>query len=183
MLGFYVPQENRKPGWHKLEVKLVADVGSVRSRNSYYLAARTEPTDKQINRSLRDAADAKIGFTGIGFSVERQSNDGSPGKPPTQMLRIMVPASSVLLSAGHPLLSYDIATVPLNNKGEPAADLRVIHLNLTKEQTQSALSKGWAYFVPQEGPAAQAVKYILRDNGTGHIGSLVVVSEKARNPG
>jgi VWFA-related protein len=183
MLGFYVPQENRKPGWHKLDVKLVADVGSVRSRNSYYLAARTEPTDKQINRSLRDAADAKIGFTGIAFAVERQRNDGSPGKPPVPMLRIMVPASSVLPSPGRPQLSYDIATVPLTNQGEPATELRVIHLNLTQEQTQTALNKGWAYFDPPQGSANQAVKYILRDNGTGHIGSLVVAPERARNGG
>lgn len=183
MLGFYVPQQNRKPGWHKLEVKLVADVGSVRSRNSYYLAARTDPTDKQINRSLRDAADAKIGYTGIAFAVERQRNEGSPAKPPTPIMRIMVPASSVLLSPGHPQLSYDIATVPLNNKGEPATDLRVIHLNLTQEQTQTALSKGWAYFDPPQGSAAQAIKYILRDNGTGHIGSLVVAPAKAGTGG
>ncbi|MGC2111996.1 MAG: VWA domain-containing protein [Candidatus Korobacteraceae bacterium] len=179
MLGFYVPQQNRKAGWHKLEVKLVAEKGSVRSRNSYYLSASTEPTEKEINRSLRAAADARIGYTGIGFAVQRQEGAGNAGKPPAPMMRITVPPSSVLLSSGHPQLSYDIATVPLTNKGEPASDLRVIHLNLTEEQTQSALNKGWAYFDPPQGSATQAVKYILRDNGTGHIGTLVVSPVRA----
>ena len=154
----------------------------MRSRNSYYLASETAPSEKEIVRTLREAAEAKIGYTGIAFSVERR--EGAPKAagagasaadqvaPP--MMRIMVPASSVLLTAGHPLLSYDIVTVPLTKKGDLAADLRVIHLNLTEQQTQTALVKGWAYFDPPQGSDTQPVKYILRDNGTGHIGSLVV---------
>jgi len=94
------------------------------------------------------------------------------------MMRSGVPASSVLLTASHPQLSYDIVTVPLTDKGEPAANLRLIHLNLNEQQTQSSLAKGWAYFDPPQGSGTQAVKYILRDNGTGRIGSLVVLPEK-----
>ena len=44
LLGFYVPQHDRKPGWHKVEVKLASGRDSVRSRPNYYLATQTEPT-------------------------------------------------------------------------------------------------------------------------------------------
>ncbi len=168
MLGFYVPQQERKAGWHKLEVKLVNERGSVRSRSSYFLASTTAPSDKAINRELRDAAGAKIGYTGLAFTVEPQSGGSS-----APAMRIRVPATSVLLTVGHPQLSYDIVSVPLTSKGEPAADLRVVHLNLNQEQTQTALSKGWS-FTDQPQSAGKAVKYVLRDNGTGRIGSVVV---------
>jgi len=172
-LGFYVPQDNRKPGWHKLELKLVSANASVRARNAYYLASRLTPSDSEIGRTLRDTAYAKIGYTGVGFTVERKPAN-SPSQP---IMRILVPASSVLLSPGHPQLSYDIVTVPLTPSGEPASDLRVIHLNLNEQQTQMALTNGWSFSDPVQGAGSQAVKYILRDNGTGRIGSVVVPGE------
>ncbi len=165
MLGFYVPQQERKAGRHKLEVKLTSERGTVRSRSSYYLASTTAPSDKEIARELRDAANARIGYTGIAFAVQTQTGD--PAKP---AMRIIVPARSVLLSPGHPQLSYDIVSVPLNAKGEPAADLRVVHLNLNEEQTQTALSKGWAFTDQSQAAGTQAVKYVLRDNGTYRLG-------------
>ncbi len=176
-LGFYVPQQDRKPGWHKLKVELASGRGSVRSRTKYYLASQTAPAEKEVNRTLRDAAAAKIDYTGIAFSVERQQASQSASATPP-MMRIMVSAGSVLLTPGHPQLSYDIATVALNDDGDPATDLRVVHLNLNPEQTQMALNKGWAYFDPPPGTSTQAVKYVLRDNGTGRIGSLVVSPQK-----
>ncbi len=152
MLGFYVPQQERKAGWHKLEVKLVSEHGSVRSRTSYYLAPTTTPSDNDVKRSLRDAATAKIAYTGIAFGVERQSGS-DPAKPP--VMRIMVPASSVLLAPGHPELSYEIVAVPLNDKGEPASNPRVIQLKLNAEQTETALAKGWEFFDTPQGSADQ----------------------------
>jgi len=173
LLGFYVPQQERKPGWHKLEVKLTSERGTVRSRSSYYLASTTAPSEKEIARALRDAANAKIDYTGIAFAVQTQAAD--PAKP---TIRIIVPARSVLLSPGHPQLSYDIVSVPLNAKGEPAADLRIVRLNLTEEQTQNALSKGWSFTDQPQAANTKAMKYVLRDNGTGRIGSVIVPLEK-----
>jgi VWFA-related protein len=176
MLGFYVPQQDRKAGWHKLEVKLNSEKGSVRSRNSYYLAPTAAPTDKEINRTLWDAANARIGYTGLAFAVQRVAAD--PAKSTPAGMRIFVPARSILMSPGHPQLSYDIVSVSLNSKGDPDGKLRVVKLNLTPEQTQSALNKGWSYVDQPDGGGKQPVKYILRDTGTGRIGSLVVLPQQ-----
>ena len=173
MLGFYVPQQERKPGWHKLEVKLVNERGSVRSRTSYYLAPTTALSEKDVNRALRDAATAKIDYTGITFGVQPQSS-GEAAKTGVPPMRIIVPAGSVLLAPGQPQLSYDIVSVPLNSEGEPAANLRVVHLNLNAEQTQTALSKGWAFTDQPQASGSQVLKYVLRDNGSGRIGSVIV---------
>ena len=77
LLGFYVPQHDRKPGWHKVEVKLASGRESVRSRPNYYLAPQTEPSTKQIGLMIRDAANAKIGYTGLAFTVERLPDDAA----------------------------------------------------------------------------------------------------------
>jgi VWFA-related protein len=178
LLGFYVPQQDRKVGWHKLEVKLMSGYGKVRSRSGYYLEPRaTAPTETEIVTSLMTAAGAQIGYTGVAFSVERLADSPGSAHAPSSPVgfRIRVPASSVLLESGQQNLSYEVAMVALSEKGDPTSALQTIRLDLNAEQTQHALAKGWRYdeTVPPAN-SATAVKFIIRDNGTGKIGSVVV---------
>jgi VWFA-related protein len=174
LLGFYVAQTNRKADWHKLEVKLNSGRGTVHSRSSYYLAPRTAPTQKDINTAMRDAAFAKINYTGFSFTVERLPDD-APGAA-TAKLRIRVPASSVVTPSGEQkTLQYDIAAVPLTKTGELVTDIHVTHLNFTPEQTENSLSHGWVVNEPSPPlSSAAAVRYVIRDGSTGRIGSVVV---------
>ena len=65
MLGFYISQHDRKPGWHKLEVKLASGRGEIYSRAGYYLCRRL--LFRGGMRLLRIAANARIPFTCIEF--------------------------------------------------------------------------------------------------------------------
>jgi VWFA-related protein len=174
LLGFYVPQNDRKPGWHKVEVKLVSGRDSVRSRPNYYLAPQTEPTTKQIGLMIRDAANAKIGYTGLAFTVERLPDDAAGA--PTAKLRVHVPATSIVTPSGdQKTLVYDIAVVPLTATGDVVSNIRFTHLSFTAEQTENSLVHGWSVNEPSPPLASTAaVKYIIRDSGTGRIGSVVV---------
>jgi len=174
LLGFYVPQNDRKPGWHKVEVKLVSGRDSVRSRPNYYLAPQTEPTTKQIGLMIRDAANAKIGYTGLAFTVERLPDDAAGA--PAAKLRVHVPATSIVTPSGdQKTLAYDIAVVQLTATGDVVSNIRFTHLNFTPEQTDNSLAHGWSVNEPSPPLASPAaVKYIIRDSGTGRIGSVVV---------
>jgi hypothetical protein len=182
LLGFYVPQQDRKVGWHKIDVKLISGRGKIRSRSGYYLEPRTAaPTEAEILAGLMTAVDAKIGYTGVAFVVERLAD--SPGSASASSglvgFRIRVPASSVLLQSGQQNLSYEVAMVALSQTGDSASAVQTVRLVLNAEQTQHALAKGWRYdeTVPQAS-SVTAVKFIIRDNGTGKIGSVVVPMAK-----
>lgn len=174
LLGFYVPQHERKAGWHKLEVKMASGRDQVRARPNYYLAPQTELTTKQIGLMMRDAANAKIGYTGLAFTVERLPDD-APGAA-TAKLRLHVPATSVVTPSGdQKTLSYDIAAVPLSPTGEVLNNIRFNRLTFTPQETENSLAHGWTVNEPSPPlDSAAAVKYIIRDNGTGRIGSVVV---------
>jgi len=181
LLGFYVPQPDRKPGWHKLQVGLTSGREKVYSRSGYYLEPRTVSSQDDMRSDLVAAAKAQIAYTGIAFSVQRLTE--SIGLPTAPIgFRIRVPASSVLLQSGQRNLSYELAMVALSDKGEPMAALQTTDLNLNEEQSGYALMKGWRYdeTLPKSGSVA-AVKFIVRDNGTGNIGSVVVPLTKGRN--
>jgi VWFA-related protein len=174
LLGFYIPQQGRKPGWHKLEVKLASGRGTVRARTNYYLASRLEPTPKDVASMMRDAANARINYTGLAFTVDRLPDP--QGGTSTAMLRIRVPASSVVSPYGDKkTLSYDVGVVPLKADGDLVTNIKVTRLDLTPQQTENSLDHGWIITEPSPPlSSTAAVKYIIRDNGTGRIGSVVV---------
>ncbi len=173
LLGFYVTQQDRKPGWHKLEVKLTSGRGRIYSRSGYYLEPRTASTQDEILGSLIVAANTQIAYTGVAFSVQRLT-ESTGVQSSTVGFRIRVPATSVLLQSGQRNLSYEIAMVALSQKGEPTAEAHTIRLDLNAEQTEHALAQGWRYDETLSQPGSAAMKFIVRDNGTGNIGSVVV---------
>lgn len=177
MLGFYISQHDRKPGWHKLEVKLASGRGKIYSRAGYYLAPKTTFSEEEILGDLRIAANARIPFTGIVFSVERRPISPTTAAASNDAIgfRIRVPASSVVLQSGRQKLSYEVAIVPLSEKGAPMNAPRITRLDLTAAQTETALTKGWSYDEQvQKTASLAAVKLIIRDNGSGNIGSVIV---------
>lgn len=180
LLGFYVPQNDRKAGWHKVEVKLASGRDQVHSRPNYYLAPQTAPTTKQIGTQIRDAAAAKIGYTGFAFTVERLPDD-APGAA-TAKLRVRVAVSSVVTPPpDQKTLAYDIAVVPLTANGDVINNIKFTHLNFSPEQTENSLAHGWTVSEPSPPLATTAaVKYIIRDSASGRIGSVVVPLNSAK---
>ena len=196
-LGFYVSQQDRVVGWHKLDVKLASGKEKVHARSGYYLEAKTPPTDKDLRNGMLTAVNAKIGYTGVAFTVERlpaappatavaepatpaagtfPSTAPATAPPPASLsFRIRVPASSVMLESGEQKLSYEIAMVPLSDKGEPLTDIKTTRLDLDAQKTQEALAKGWRYdeTLPQDS-SPSVVKFVVRDNAAGRIGTVTV---------
>ena len=196
LLGFYIPQPERVAGWHKLDVKLSSGHEKVHARSGYYLEAKSTPSENDVRKGLLAAAQAKIGYTGVAFLVERLAAPATATAPSTipaaatastpaassaasVNFRIRVPASSVMLDPGQQSLSYEIAMVPLTEKGEPASTVQTTRLNLNAQQTQQALAKGWRYDETlAQSNEVVAVKFLVRDNGAGKIGSVVVPLNK-----
>jgi VWFA-related protein len=179
LLGFYVAQQDRQPGWHKLKVQLTLNRGKIHARSEYYLEPRNASGEGEMLSDLTTAANAQIAYTGVAFSVQRLTE--SIGlQASTVGFRIRVPATSVLLQSGQRNLSYEIAMVALSQKGEPTAEAQTIRLDLNAERTERALTQGWRYDETLSKPGSAAVKFIIRDNGTGNIGSVVVPLTQGR---
>ena len=173
LLGFYVSQQSRKAGWHKLKVTVNADHGEVRARSSYFLRARGAPLQQEQEEDLRSAIHAGVEYTGIVFSVERGVRKASSAEP--VFFKISVPSTSILLLPGQEKLSFDVMSIPLSSKGVPVSGKsRVVKLEMTPETAQKALTKGWNLIdsVDPKDPVS-AVKVVIRDNNTGRIGSVV----------
>jgi len=63
VLGFYVPQQERVVGWHKLDVHLTSGQEKIHTRSGYYLGAKSAQGEKDVRTELLVAANAEIGYT------------------------------------------------------------------------------------------------------------------------
>lgn len=173
LLGFYVAESEQKSGWHKVELTTTAP-STVRTRSRYFLPGTPASSREAIREYLMNAAKGKTTYSGFDFSVEHLSNAPPPAEDPIRV-RIRVPASSIVLQPGEQSLSYEIALVGLSSSGQPMNAVRVVPFNLTPEQTKDALQKGW--HIEESWPeidAMAAIRYVIRDTGTGRIGSVTV---------
>jgi VWFA-related protein len=172
LLGFYVSQQHRKLGWRKLKVSVNVDHGEVRSRSSYYLRSLGIPPQREQEQDLRSAIGAGVNYTGVLFTVVPGIRSNQPKDPIS--FKVSVPPSSVLLLPGQQKLSFDVIAIPLSNRGTPVGkQSRIVKLDMTPEISQKALVSGWNVidFVGPD-PSVAAVKVVIRDNGTGRIGSV-----------
>lgn len=173
LLGFYVPAQERKDGWHKLKVAVNVEHGEVRSRSTYYLRPLGAPPPQEQEEDLRSAIHAGVEYTGIFFNVEP-----APKRPDAKApiaFRVTVPASSIQLLPDQDKLSYDVIAIPLSSKSEPLGDkAAIVNIDVAPKLVQKALTKGWNLtdFVPIQ-PGLAAIKVIIRDNDTGRVGSVV----------
>ena len=173
MLGFYVPPQQRKIGWHKLKVSVDTDHGEVRARTTYYLQPLGAAPEGQQEEDLRSAINAPVDYTGVLFSVEPGARPSGAQSP--VVFKVSVPPGSLIMSPGQAELSFDVIVVPLSNKGLPISQQsRMVQLNMPPDAVKKALAKGWNLIdtVPWNDGTV-AVRVVVRDNYTGRIGSLV----------
>jgi hypothetical protein len=175
LLGFYVPQQQRKVGWHKLKVNVIADHGEVRSRSSYFLGPLGMPPHEEQDEDLRSAINAPMNYTGVLFSVEPEVGPKASAPASSVMFKVSVPATSILLLPGQDKLSFDVIAIPLSNRGAPVSkESRVVKLDMPPASVQKAMAKGWNLIDSvMSSNSTVAVRVVVRDNYTGRIGSVV----------
>ncbi|HEY7391339.1 MAG TPA: VWA domain-containing protein, partial [Bryobacteraceae bacterium] len=173
LLGFYVSQQQRKAGWHKLKASVSVDHGEVRARSTYFLHALGAPPEREQEEDLRSAMLAGVNYTGILFSVEPAAQPRTAASP--IVFKVSVPASSILLMPGQEKLSFDVIAIPLSSRGVPVAkESRIVKLDIAPNATAKALAQGWNLINSVAGNSSTtAVKVVIRDNATGRIGSVV----------
>ena len=172
LLGFYVPQPLRKPGWHELKVQVAGDHGPVRTRSGYYLEAQGPPPKEQDTHAIDDGIVAALEYTGVVFNVEPGKQNGADGTVP---FKLSVSGSSIMTLPGQDKLSFDVVSVPISAHGTPIPNAgRISKVNMDRTAMEKALAHGWKLIDEANAPRiAIAVKVVVRDNVTGRIGSVV----------
>ena len=136
LLGFYVSQPLRKPGWHELKVQVAGDHGPVRTRSGYYLEAQGPAPKEQNTHAIDDGIVAALEYTGVVFNVEPGKRNGAEGTVP---FKLSVSGGSMMTVPGQEKLSFDVVSVPISPHGTPIPNAgRISKVNIVHGAMEKA---------------------------------------------
>lgn len=183
MLGYYLKENDAKPGWHKLKVRVQRSGGvHVRARTGFFVLGATQSTKRQDGkREIAMALTSPLELTEMPISVrwtERQPSEDTKRVKVGFTLSLRPEGVGIDEADGN-RMGFEAEAVAVTATGAPAANVgHSVDVRLTSAQVQSIRSTGATYndffLLP---PGRYKATFAVRDLVTGRIGSVVVPLE------
>jgi len=181
LLGFYLPSTERQPGWHKLKVHVDARSAHVRARDGFLEGTPSAETPNVIKHEVASALSSPLDFTGVHFSIVWPPNTapdpkGMPAGLHRRPFELIIPGSSFLIDrANGNHLDLSVVAVIQDDHNRYIGEFeKSLTGNVKPELLARVLSDGVNFHSHIDLPAGNLrVRFAVRDNQTGKIGSLV----------
>jgi VWFA-related protein len=179
LLTYPADSAHKKPGWHKIKVKLLKGDYQVRARSGYFVA---EPR-KEKNPAQREDADVAMGltapmdYTELPFSVRWVSKANAGLKDTFRFRYNIAPANVDEGPNNH--ISLGFAALATDSKGKPVGQFsKIMEGDLTPEMAAGVKSRGVSFDGTIDLPPGsdESVRFLVRDNLSGKMGSVTVTT-------
>jgi VWFA-related protein len=173
MLGFYVPSQDRTPGWHKIKVEVNAQFSELRYRQGYLInsPAQGKEQDKAFQPTIKQAINTPFDFTSVPIQVALIGTTPDNGRSQLKY-RVTLPPGS--FSINDNVMHVQFSVVVLDDKGKYVTEQSKNIRGVLKAETLSRLSaEGFSYEDKLELARGEyQLKWIVRDELSGDIGSV-----------
>jgi VWFA-related protein len=177
MLAYYLPEQDRKPGWHKLKVTVDRKDISVRARSGFFVPDHAKPAPESLKSELNTAFSSPLDYTGIQLFarwVEKRP-DPKDAKKIEEVFEIAMLGSSLTIDSGDSNhINLEIAALAFDDKGKIVGEIsKSIEGRLKPENADTIRKDGLRYRDAIELPKGKyTVKMVVRDNLAGKMGSV-----------
>jgi VWFA-related protein len=173
LLGFYADKNNRKPGWHKVEVKL-NEKGNIRYRQGFILAKYSPEEQRRTDIAL--ALRSPFAYTDL--MIRARFDEVGAGKEGKKLVpfHIMIPPGGIVPEDAQGRVNFDIIAIAHSEGGKQAADFNQhVDRKFPPQAIQEIKTTGVDYKNTFELPPGEyGVWFVVRDNVSGRTGSSVV---------
>jgi VWFA-related protein len=178
MLGYYLPSDERKPGWHKLKVSLNEKHAQIRARTGFLI-----PDPDVIHKfdtrkaEVLTALGSPVDYTGLHLFVRwgEQKTDPKHADRTLARFRVSLPPSSLTVDVEqNNEINLDIAALAMSDDAREAGEYTKTVEAKLKPETLALVSKGGMHFSDTISlPKGRfTVKFVIRDNLGGKIGTV-----------
>ena len=177
MLSFYV--SDRKPGWHKLNVKVHQPDVHATSRTGYFVRDYKPMKQEEVKTEIAYAITGQLNATAVPFQVKLMNDAPSDGKAKEVQFAVTLAPRAVELGSENEL-NVEIsgfAKLDTDKKNEKTAVEFSKNLSgkLRPDSAAQILNKGLSYRAKMTlQPGQYTVKFVVRDNNTAKIGTVAV---------
>ncbi len=192
LVGYYLGADTQ-PGWRKLKVKVAGDGLRVRYRSGFYVAPKIQDSPALRRQQLVDALASPVQYTGLRLTARLlPPSSEPPSDPPASttgtkrtaefMLGVMGSSLTIDREKGN---AIDLEVIVLafdNNHKSVATTAQAIATSLKPEMMQQTLKTGLG--IPEKldlAPGKYEVKFAVRDNADGLLGTVSVPLELKQN--
>lgn len=179
LLSYYLDTKNTKPGWRPLKVKVHRPGTEVRARSGFFVTNATINPDTAHQSDMTFALTSPFDSTGIPLRMKWKAtsaeSDPKDGDKKKVQFALHVAPEGVTIEGDRNQLNLDIAIIALTKKSGTAADTISQTLQgAAKPETLAVLrADGLNYNNTLQLPPGQyTVRFVVRDNPTGKIGSV-----------
>lgn len=172
LLGYYLPQEDQKPGWRKLKVKVAAPGAHVRARDGFFISPGPEEPADVRKRALLDALLSPVELTGVRMNVREV---GKTAKDHRQEFVIGVLGDSIVVNEQRDnLVDLSVTAIAFGADGREHGHIDYamkskLPANTVAKFRQTGLSTEQAMDL---GPGRYDIRFAVRDNLSGEIGTV-----------
>jgi VWFA-related protein len=174
MLSFYLDRKHAKAGWHKLKVTVRHEDTTVRARNGFFLeepAREGSPSVKQKDENT--ALTSPFEYTALPVNL-KWMDTSTRGDKRRVRFEVYIPPSSELVGAERNALDLDVIATAFDGSREVAGQSSKGIKSQLKPQALEQVQKFGVTYVGDLDlkPGNYVVRLVVRDNLTGHMGSI-----------
>jgi VWFA-related protein len=183
LLGYYLPPDQRKPGFHKLKVSLDQKHLQVRARSGFLIPDPTVVQQDDTRKSeVLTALASPVDYTNLHLLVnwgEVKPDKAHPDHIQTRFLLSVPPNSVTIDSALNNHISIDIAALALNSTRKEAGEFsKTVDAKLKAQTVELIRTSGLQFSDMLSLPKGKfTVRFVVRDNLGGRIGTVTAPLE------
>jgi len=179
MLAYYLPEEDRKPGWHKLKVTVKKKDVNVRARSGFLVPEKSKQPADSLKTELFNAFHSPLDYTGLPLFV--RWTEKKPDPKDEQRVRaffeVAMSGTSLIIDPGdNNHINLEVAALAYDDKGKIVGEMsKTIDGRLKADNADTIRKNGLRYRDEIGLPKGKyTVKVVVRDDLAGKVGSVSV---------
>lgn len=180
VLSYYLPEDDRKPGWRKLKVQVGVQHAEVRARDGFFVGATKQPAEASASwkEQLSTAAASPVDYTAVPLAVQiKGTSTAADGTHNIAFSLLIQPNGVIIDTQNNNHLFVDVNAVAENRKGGLVWVLgRTITADIKPEKMPLVVKNGVSFSSELSIPAGRAtmLRFVVRDGANGKIGTVTV---------
>ena len=176
MLGYYLDRHGKKPGWHKLQVRVHRNGVEVRARNTFLL---TTSGNREVAKSdLGQALQAPVDFTGIPIQGSWTAVTGNGGSNKAGFELVMPANFAEIDESDNNHLHVEFVAEARRENGPPVRVGKTVDVHLDANGLEQIRNHGMTYRDAFKLPAGHyAVHFVVLDVLSAKTGSVIASLE------
>jgi VWFA-related protein len=172
MLTYYLPADDRKPGWRKLKVRVGPPHGEIRAREQVYVGENKVPTPQNVEQQFELAFSSPLDYTAVAMGWKFTGS--SPGENGERKVafQVFVQPNSFTVDDNWVKLNVHVVATDAKNKAILVYS-KQFHAHLKADNAAQVVKSGFIYNGEMLlSPGRYQLKLLVRDDFNGKFGSV-----------